>query len=138
MVRSSMGGIFKLPVYQGLSLPDIQGILQKSDVILIADSKESAISADSIKSLDYTDLDLTAHSNVVLIIGNEATGISSGLAHVLAGLGKPQQSILRVKIPLANGTESLNCSIACGILGYEIRRQLLLASNHARQMLSLN
>lgn len=141
VVRSSMGGIFQLPVYQGLSQADIKGVLMKADTtVLIADFKDSS---DSIQTIEYTELDQQAavYSNVVLIIGNEATGISSQLNQLVAELPNQHRSVLRVKIPLSNRMESLNVGIAFGVLGYEVRRLLLLNSasnasitNHTRSL----
>ncbi len=63
-------------------------------------------------SVDYRQADYT--SPLVLVIGSEGFGISS--------LVKKQCDFL-VRLPMAGTITSLNASVACGILLYQIYQQ---------------
>ena len=60
----------------------------------------------------YTDTDYS--DNVALVIGNEGKGISD--------LVKKSSDYI-ISIPMSEKQESLNASVAAGILIYEVRRQ---------------
>lgn len=62
-------------------------------------------------TIPYTNADFTKPS--IIIVGNEANGISDEVMRMCQG----------VKIPIHGNAESLNVSIAAGILMYELVRQ---------------
>ncbi len=66
------------------------------------------------QSLYATDLNLP----LAIIVGNEGEGIRHGLRELCDFL---------VQIPMAEGMESLNVSVACGVMLFEARRQRLFA-----------
>ena len=66
------------------------------------------------QSLYATDLTVP----LAVIVGNEGEGIRHGLR---------EQCDFLVQIPMADGMESLNVSVACGVMLFEARRQRLLA-----------
>ena len=66
------------------------------------------------QSLYATDLTVP----LAVIVGNEGEGIRHGLR---------EQCDYLVQIPMADGMESLNVSVACGVMLFEARRQRLLA-----------
>ena len=51
---------------------------------------------------------------IALIFGSEDKGISNGLIKILDN---------QIKLPMQNNIESLNVSVACGIVFFEILRQ---------------
>lgn len=65
-----------------------------------------------VGATDYTELAFDAKT--VLVIGAEDKGIGRLVAETCDFL---------VKIPLARGVQSLNASVACGVLLFEIKRQ---------------
>ena len=66
------------------------------------------------QSLYATDLTVP----LAVIVGNEGEGIRHGLR---------EQCDFLVQIPMAEGMESLNVSVACGVMLFEARRQRLFA-----------
>ncbi|MFC2503571.1 MAG: TrmH family RNA methyltransferase, partial [Cardiobacterium sp.] len=66
------------------------------------------------QSLYATDLTVP----LAVIVGNEGEGIRHGLR---------EQCDFLVQIPMADGMESLNVSVACGVMLFEARRQRLFA-----------
>ena len=98
-----------------------------------------------LPAVPYTDLELSGASPIVLVVGGETHGLSHAaykLAHDFGGrkvcqfyflIQKKRREIIlvifikyfQVSIPLENGVDSLNAGVAFGVLGYEIRRQLL-------------
>lgn len=58
--------------------------------------------------------DLNLTGKIALVIGNEGKGVSRLVSETCD---------MRASIPLAGKTESLNASVACGVLAYEIVRQ---------------
>jgi TrmH family RNA methyltransferase len=71
------------------------------------ENKLNLIGTDVIEAVDYREAD---YSNAILVMGNEQKGLSAELkSHCTS----------RVKIPMPGGTESLNLSIATGLLLYQ-------------------
>ena len=67
----------------------------------------------------YYALDFT-EKEVVFVIGGETEGISLESCKLLRS-----RNCTRVNIPLTNGVDSLNVSVAVGIITFEIRRQFV-------------
>ncbi|HHY82395.1 MAG TPA: RNA methyltransferase [Clostridiales bacterium] len=103
-VRSTMGSIFRVPVYQA---DDTEGLLDDL-------SREGYHIAAS--HLDGSNVFTWAggYSKTALVIGSESHGIS---------LTVKQKAHSLIKIPMVGGAESLNASVAAGILIYEIFRK---------------
>ncbi|MFP7493360.1 RNA methyltransferase [Terribacillus saccharophilus] len=98
VIRATQGSIFHLPVLTAdlaLLLPE----LQDNGYTVWAAALEGAV--------DYRDL--TAPDKTALLVGNEGAGIDKRLI---------AQSDMAVKIPIFGKAESLNVSIATGILLY--------------------
>ncbi len=104
VIRATMGGIFYLPT---AAIQDnfylIDALKEKHYKLVVADLSGQT---------SYFDADL--QGPVVLIIGNENKGPSAEFL---------QNADLVVKIPLLGPVESLNASVAAGILIYEAVRQ---------------
>ena len=99
-----MGSIFHIPVVKSYDL---------SDTINYLKSRGIKIYASHLNGMK-TCYELDVSHNTAFIIGNEANGLSrqtSALADIL------------INIPMPGEAESLNASIAAGILTYETVRQ---------------
>ena len=105
VVRSTMGAIFRVNIIEADSLKDMLQEAKKNDFKVMVTSLDTK---NSIYDVDY--------SKKVIVIGNEANGVS-----------KEVQAIAdeKVKIPMLGKTESLNASVAAGIMIYEYVRKKL-------------
>lgn len=104
VLRSTMGSIFHVPIYRSGNFPETIREIKARGIKVYAAHLEGKCS--------MYDADLAVDSAV--IIGNEANGISREVAALADRL---------VKIPMAGKAESLNASIAAGVLMYEALRQ---------------
>jgi RNA methyltransferase, TrmH family len=104
VLRGSMGSIFHLPVVYCENLFTTIEIIKKRNIKIYA----AHLKADK----NYFDVDM--HNTIAIIIGNEANGINDELASLADTF---------VKIPMEGKAESLNASVAAGILMYEVARQ---------------
>jgi TrmH family RNA methyltransferase len=104
VVRSTMGSIFHLPVFDEVDLERTVLQLKKARFkILGTHAKEG-------KGLDR----LTPPGKICLLIGNEAHGLDRKLLRLCDEI---------VHIPACGLAESLNVAVAGGILLYEVRRK---------------
>lgn len=103
-VRGSMGSVFRLPVLAGHT---------EHAVVRFAEAHGLAlVTADGSGEVDYTECDLRRPT--ALVLGAEAAGVPEALLAAAAA---------RVRIPLQAPVESLNVSVAAGVLLFEARRQ---------------
>ncbi|CQR48083.1 Putative TrmH family tRNA/rRNA methyltransferase [Paraliobacillus sp. PM-2] len=100
VIRSTQGSIFHLPIIQA-NLAETCETLKKEAVSIWASTLEQA---DAIN-------ELTVPDKVALIVGNEGAGVSPALL---------QQADQRVHIPIYGQAESLNVSVAAGIMIYQM------------------
>ena len=105
VVRSTMGAIFRVNIIEVDSLKEMLQEAKKNNFKVMVTSLDTK---NSIYDVDY--------SKKVIVIGNEANGVS-----------KEVQAIAdeKVKIPMLGKTESLNASVAAGIMIYEYVRKKL-------------
>jgi RNA methyltransferase, TrmH family len=104
VLRSTMGSIFRIPV---IKLPDVNGLKAT-----LSSANYTIYAADGCsKNSCY---DISFNKNTALIIGNEANGISDAVFSICDK---------KVSIPIIGKTESLNASVAAGILMFEYLRQ---------------
>ena len=54
-------------------------------------------------------------SRLVLVIGNEARGVSEGVMEL---------ATQKLKLPMRGGAESLNAAVAAGIMMYELTKSI--------------
>ena len=125
MLRSGMGAQFRVPIINDLTIEQILAYLPTETRLLFADKNPKCGIGSSLKKYDYNNCLNQPTSHVTLVIGGETTGISSNM-YGLASLKIDSRNRSVVGIPIENGIESLNCATAFGILGYEIRKNLLL------------
>lgn len=103
VLRSSMGAVFHLPHCYSSR----QEIIER-----VKESHSTLVIADLVDSEDYAQVHYP--KNVAVVIGNEARGVHKKFR---------DRATLRVQIPLIGQIESLNASVAAGVLLYEILRQ---------------
>lgn len=105
VVRSTMGAIFRVNIIEVDNLKETLEAVKKNKFKVMVTALDTN---ESIYSVNY--------NNKVIVIGNEANGVS-----------KEVQAIAdeKVKIPMLGKTESLNASVATGIMIYEyVRRRI--------------
>ena len=106
VIRASAGAVLRIPVVEGVNLNEVIPALKGQGIKILAAHLQGAV-------LPY-DLDLK--QALAVLIGNEARGLSEKVSDL---------ADVRVKLPMATGVESLNASVAGGILFYEVVRQRL-------------
>ena len=102
-LRASMGAVFRIPVYC-VDLPHVLSCMANTHE-LYAGALDGGPFFERKRTKD----------GVCVIIGNEGQGISQAVYDV-AG-------VERVKLPMVGGAESLNASVAAGIMIYDIVRR---------------
>lgn len=101
VIRSTMGSVFHLPVIEKLNLKDIIPQLKSSGFKIFA--------SEVGEGKDYTKVNYP--EKICLLIGSEASGIGKEVLNLADE---------RIKIPIYGKAESLNASVAAGILLYEM------------------
>lgn len=108
-VKTSAGALLHLPVCRQNSTLQSVRFLKESGFNIVAVSEKADI--------NYTTVDYTRPT--ALVLGAEDTGISSEVLKMCDTF---------VSIPMFGNIESLNVSVAAGILMYEVVRQRMLAN----------
>lgn len=104
VVRSTMGSIFRVPIYhEGNAIKAIENLKNKGVEILSTSLKESQY----MESIDFKE-------SCMFIIGNESKGVSQSLNDLADKL---------IRIPMIGEAESLNVAIASSIIMYESMKQ---------------
>ena len=103
VVRSTMGAIFRIKIIECENLEDKLKELQKDDYKILVTSLQTKQNIYDVK-----------YNKTVIVIGNEANGVSENIQ---------KTADKKVKIPMIGKTESLNASVATGIILYEYVRQ---------------
>lgn len=105
VIRSTMGAIFRVKIIECEDLKEILEQVQKNKFELVVTSLGTDKSIYDINM-----------SKKAIVIGNEANGVSKGIIDIADNLAI---------IPMLGKTESLNASIATGVILYEYVRQKL-------------
>ena len=103
-LRGAMGSAFRLPIWSGPSYDETVEWCRERSI--------ATVCADAEADTDYTDLDWT--KAMALLLGPESTGFT---AEELMNADR------RVRISMKGMAESLNVSVAAGILLFEAARQ---------------
>lgn len=103
VVRSTMGAIFRVRIIECEDLENTLREVKKHKFELVVTSLQTE------KSLYDIDFD-----KKVIVIGNEANGVEKKIQNL---------ADKKIKIPMLGKTESLNASVATGIVLYEYVRQ---------------
>lgn len=104
VLRGSMGGLFRLSIMENQDLSEQATNLQQAGIPVYA----AALTAQAALagSVDFS-------RGGAIVIGNEGAGISDTLHATCTG---------SIRIPMGEKSNSLNASIAAGILMWEMRR----------------
>ena len=105
VVRSTMGAIFRVKIIESEDLQETIKQMKKHHFKLMVTSLQT--------NKSIYDMELNKR---IIVIGNEANGVSKELQDMADE---------KVKIPMLGKTESLNASVATGIILYEYVRQKL-------------
>lgn len=101
VLRAGMGCSFRLPIYESADFPlDLKTLREKSFAVYGAMLSDGAVLVTELKT----------PADFVLIVGNEANGITSETAQV----------VTPVIIPMKGRAESLNAASAASILLWEL------------------
>ncbi|WP_341656597.1 23S rRNA (guanosine(2251)-2'-O)-methyltransferase RlmB [Blattabacterium cuenoti] len=103
-IKTSSGALFKIPICQEKNLLNTIEFLKNSGLKIVSATEKS--------NIYWYNIDFSGPT--ALILGNEEKGISSKYLKI---------SYEKAKIPAIKGISSLNVSVACGIILYEIFRQ---------------
>ena len=105
VVRSTMGAIFRIKIIEKEDLIKTIKDIRKHHFKLLVTSLQTE---NSIYDIDFY--------KKIIVIGNEANGVSKEIQDIADE---------KAKIPMLGKTESLNASVAAGIVMYEYVRQKL-------------
>lgn len=105
-VKTSTGAIFNIPICKVDHLKDALFFLKSYDVKSIAATEKT----------DQLVYDIDLNFPLALIMGSEGKGVTSGILKMVD---------YKAKLPMLGSTSSLNVSVACGAILYEIVRQRL-------------
>jgi TrmH family RNA methyltransferase len=102
-VRSTQGSLFHLPVIKA-DLNEVITACREEKVPVLSTSLQNAVDMREAPDMN----------GFALIVGNEGQGVQQSLQ---------DESDMNVKIPIFGQAESLNVSVATGILLYELQRK---------------
>ena len=105
VVRSTMGAIFRIKIIEVEDLKQTLKEIKKHHFKLLVTSLQTE---NSIYDIDF--------NKKIIVIGNESNGVSQEIQDMADE---------KTKIPMLGKTESLNASVAAGIVMYEYVRQKL-------------
>ena len=105
VVRSTMGAIFRIKIIEVENLAQAIKEMRKHHFKLMVTSLQTK---NSIYDIDF--------NKKIIVIGNEANGVSKDIQ---------EMADEKAKIPMLGRTESLNASVAAGVVMYEYVRQKL-------------
>lgn len=103
VVRSTMGSLFRVPVFVSGDLKiDIDKLKKKGVTVYGAH-----LNGDSMYNMNFT-------GPVAFLIGNEGKGLSEEIG---------EEADFLLKIPMKGEVESLNAAVSASIIAYEVLRQ---------------
>lgn len=103
-IKTSAGAVFKIPICKVDHLKDAVYYLQSVDIKTLAATEKTE------KTIYEVDL----NQSMAIIMGSEDRGINPSLLKIID---------FKAKLPLLGAIESLNVSVACGAVLYEVVRQ---------------
>ena len=103
-IKTSAGAIFKIPICKVDHIKDAIFYLKASDIITIAATEKT----------NETIYDLSLNKPLAIIMGSEGKGVSKSVLNIVD---------YKAALPLLGEINSLNVSVACGALLYEVLRQ---------------
>ena len=109
VVRSTMGAIYRVKVIECDNLKEALKEIKKNKFKILVTSLEDSKSVYDVK-----------YYKKVIVIGNEANGVEEDIVKLADE---------KIKIPMLGKTESLNASVATGVVLYEYVRQKIKGTN---------
>ena len=109
VVRSTMGAIYRVKVIECDNLKETLKEIKKNKFKILVTSLDDSKSVYDIK-----------YYKKVIVIGNEANGVEEEIVKLADE---------KIKIPMLGKTESLNASVATGVVLYEYVRQKIKGTN---------
>lgn len=103
-IKTSAGAIYNIKICKEKNLAHTVDFLQQSGISVFASTEKAQ------KLIYETDF----KEPCAIVMGNEETGISKEVLH---------HSDEKIKLPILGKTQSLNVSVACGAILYEVVRQ---------------
>ncbi len=103
VVRSTMGAIFRIDIIEVENLKETLNKIRQNNYKIVVTTPNTE---KTIYDIDY--------KNKVIIIGNEANGVEANII---------ENADEKIKIPMPGRAESLNASVATGVVLYEYVRQ---------------
>lgn len=103
VIRAAAGSLFRIPIMEFETRESALEYIKDKDITPYACTGDAQV--------EYTDVDLRNH--IAVVIGNEGNGISHFFIENAVG----------IRVPMNKETESLNASVAAGIVIYESVRQ---------------
>ena len=103
-VKTSSGALMRLPVCREQNLKTVVNLARQFGLQIVASTEKGAV--------HYREVDF--RQPTLLIMGNEETGISPELL---------KMSDVRAKLPIVGEVQSLNVSVAAGVMIYEALEQ---------------
>ena len=103
-VKTSAGGIFSVPLVKVNHLKDALFLFQANEIKTVAVNEKS----------EKTAYEFEFDGPIALLLGSEDKGIQKGILKMVDH---------SVKLPMSDQMDSLNVSVACGIILYEMQRQ---------------
>ncbi len=104
VVRAAAGSIFRLPLIMVDSARQCAEFLKRANKKMVA----------TVMNTEHFYYDENLSANVAILIGNEGNGLDAELI---------EASDVKIKIPMNGKIDSLNASVAAGILMYEAMRR---------------
>jgi TrmH family RNA methyltransferase len=104
VLRAAAGAVFRVPAYQAAD--------GRTALAMLASAGIRPVACDMSGESLYTEADLSGR--IAVIAGNEGGGLSDSLR---------EGADLRVRIPMREGSESLNAAVAAAILMFEKSRR---------------
>ncbi|MFY0603625.1 MAG: 23S rRNA (guanosine(2251)-2'-O)-methyltransferase RlmB [Flavobacteriaceae bacterium] len=103
-IKTSAGAAFKIPICKVNHIKDALFILQAENIKTVAATEKT----------EYSVYDIDLNQPLAIIMGSEHRGINPSILKMVD---------YKAKLPLLGSIESLNVSVACGVLLYETIRQ---------------
>ena len=105
-VKTSAGAVFKVPICKVDHIKDAIYFLQASGIKIIAATEKA----------DNTIYDIELNDPLAIVMGSEGKGVTTSVLKMVDE---------QAKLPMLGEIASLNVSVACGALLYEVIRQRL-------------
>ena len=105
VIRVSMGNVFNMPIVRSQGLVEDLKKLKGCGYTIVGAALDK-------EAVDVGSFECAAGQGVALVMGNEPSGLSQAVLDVCD---------VKVVIPIKKATDSLNVSVAAGILMYELR-----------------